>query len=128
MIEAAWQAICSNPHWRAEYDRLCHNKHSNQAVAAIARKLLVTLWYVLSEKQAYKHSSEEDLAYKMVSWAWYIDKKALNWMSRHQFSKYGLIHLGKGKHLTRIVRSGRPRRIASLENVLVFKSELKLPQ
>jgi transposase len=128
MIEAAWQAIRSNPHWRAEYDRLCHNKHSNQAVAAIARKMLVTLWYVLSRKQAYKHSSEEDLAYKMLSWAWHIDQEALNGMSHQQFAKYGLIHLGKGKQLTCIVRNGRPRRIAPLEEVLALKPNLKHPQ
>lgn len=128
LIEAAWQAIRSNPHWRAEYDRLCHNKHPNQAVAAIARKLLVTLWYVLSEKQAYKHSSEEDLAYKMLSWTWHVDREALNGMSRQQFAKYGLIHLGKGKQLTRIMRGGRSRRIAPLEEVLALKPELKPPQ
>jgi len=44
LIEAAWQAIRSNPHWRAVYDRLCHTKHTNQAAAAIARKLLVIIW------------------------------------------------------------------------------------
>ena len=107
---------------------MCHNKHPNQAVTAIARKLLVTLWYVLSENQAYKYSSEEDLAYKMLSWAWHIDKEALNGMSHQQFAKYGLIHLGKGKQLTRIVRGGRPRRIAPLEEVLALKPELKPPQ
>jgi len=128
LIEAAWQAIRSNPHWRAVYDRLCHTKHPNQAAAAIARKLLVILWYVLSGEQAYKYSREEDLAYKMLSWAWHIDKEALNGMSRQQFAKYGLIHLGKGKQLTRIVRNGVPRRIAPLEEVLALKPELKRPQ
>lgn len=128
MIEAAWQAIRSNSHWRGVYDRLCQSKHPNQAVAAIARKLLVTLWYVLGGEQAYKHSSEEDLAYKMLSWAWHIDEEALNGMSRQQFAKYGLIYLGKGEQLTRIVRSGVPRRIAPLEEVLALKPELKQPQ
>lgn len=86
------------------------------------------LWYVLSGEQAYKYSREEDLAYKMLSWAWHIDKEALNGMSRQQFAKYGLIHLGKGKQLTRIVRNGVPRRIAPLEEVLALKPELKRPQ
>ena len=86
--------------------RLCRSKHPNQAAAAITRKLLVTLWYVLSGEQAYKHSNEEELAYKMLSWAWHIDKEALNGMSRQQFTKYGLIRLGKEEQLIRIVRSG----------------------
>jgi hypothetical protein len=97
-------------------------------LAAIASKLLVTLWYVLSEKQAYKHLNEEDLAYKMLSWAWHIDKEALNGMNRQQFAIYGLIYLDKGKQLIRIVRNGVPRRIAPLEKVLALKPGLKLPQ
>src|SRR6185436_709544 len=40
LVEAAWQAIRSNPRLRAQYDALCKRKHPNQAIVAIARKLL----------------------------------------------------------------------------------------
>jgi transposase len=124
LVEASWQAIRSNPRLRAEYDRLCQRKHPNQAIVAIARKLLVTIWYVLSDKAPYKHYSEEDLAYKMLTWSWHIDKDALNGMTRQQFAKYGLIRLGVGVQLTRIVRGNYPRRIAPAEEVLALKPEL----
>jgi transposase len=127
LVEASWQAIRANPGWRAEYDALCKRKHPNQAIVAIARKLLVTLWYVLSRKEAYKYSSEEDLAYKMLSWAWHIDKAALNGMTNQQFAKYGLLRLGKGEEVTRIVRGGLPRRIAPKEEVLALKPEMLKP-
>ena len=124
LVEASWQAIRSNPRLRAEYDRLCQRKHPNQAIVAIARKLLVTIWYVLSNKQPYYHASEEDLAYKMLTWSWHIDKDALNGMTRQQFAKYGLMRLGVGVQLTRIVRGNYPRRLAHAEEVLALKPEL----
>jgi transposase len=120
LVEAAWQAIRSNPRLRAQYDALCKRKHPNQAIVAMARKLLVTLWYVLSKQESYIPSSDEDLAYKMLTWAWHIDKSALRGMTNQQFAKYGLLQLGRGEDLTRIVKGGRPRRIAPTEEVLAL--------
>jgi len=128
LVEASWQAVRSNPCWKAEYQELCKRKHQNQAIVAIARKLLVTIWYLLSRKEAYNKSSEEDLAYKMLTWAWHMDKRALNGMTNQQFAKYGLLRLGQGENLTRIVKGGLPRRIASKEEVLALKPELFLKQ
>jgi len=128
LVEASWQAVRSNPRWRAQYDELCKRKHPNQAIVAIARKLLVTLWYLLSKQESYNGLSDEDLAYKMLTWAWRLDRRALNGMSNQQFAKYGLIQLGRGEHLTRIVKGGQPRRIAAKEEVLALKPELYLKQ
>jgi transposase len=121
LVEASWQAVRSNPRWKAQYDELCKRKHPNQAIVAIARKLLVTLWYVLSRQESYTPSSDEDLAYKMLTWAWHMDKRALRGMTNQQFAKYGLLQLGRGQDLTRIVKGGRPRRIAPTEEVLAWK-------
>lgn len=128
LVEAAWQAIRSNPRLRAEYDQLCKRKLPNQAIVAIARKLLVTLWYVLSRQEAYDHFTDEDLAYKMLTWAWHIDQSAKRGMTNQQFAKYGLLQLGRGEQLTRIVKGGRPRRLAPTEEVLALKPELSLKQ
>lgn len=64
----------------------------------------------------------------MLSWAWHVDKAALNGMTNQQFAKYGLLRLGRGEHLTHIVKGGLPRRIASKEEVLALKPELCLKQ
>ncbi|MGE5378110.1 MAG: IS110 family transposase [Bacteroidota bacterium] len=126
LVEAAWQAIRSNPRLRAEYDQLCKRKLPNQAIVAIARKLLVTLWYVLSRQEAYNHFTDEDLAYKMLTWAWHMDKSAKLNMTNQQFAKYGLLQLGRGEDLTRLMKGGLPRRIAPKEEVLALKPELSL--
>lgn len=128
LVEAAWQAIRSNPKLRTEYDQLCKRKHPNQAIVAIARKLLVTLWYLLSRQEAYDYFTDEDLAYKMLTWAWHMDRSALRGLSPQQFAKCGLIELGRGQDLTRIVKGGQPRRIAPKEEVLALKPELSLKQ
>jgi len=128
LVEAAWQAIRSNPRLRAEYDRLCKRKLPNQAIVAMARKLLVTLWYLLSRQEAYDHFTDEDLAYKMLTWAWHMNRSALRGLSPQQFAKCGLIELGRGQDLTRIVKGGQPRRIAPKEEVLALKTELSLKQ
>jgi len=127
LVEAAWQAIRANARLRAQYDELCQRKHSNQAIVAIARKLLVTLWYLLSRQEAYDRSTAEDLAYKMLTWAWHIDKSARNGLTNQQFAKYGLIQLGRGEQLTRIVKGGAPRHIAPTEEVLALKPNLRPP-
>jgi transposase len=109
-------------------DQLCKRKLPNQAIVAIARKLLVTLWYLLSRQESYDHFTDEDLAYKMLTWAWHIDKRAHNGLTNQQFAKYGLLQLGRGEQLTRIVKGGRPRRLAPTEEVLALKPELSLKQ
>ncbi len=126
LVEASWQAVRSNPRWKAQYEELCKRKHPNQAIVAIAHQLLVTLWYLLKRREAYTKASEEDLAYKMLTWAWHMDKSALQNMTNQQFAKYGLLRLGKGADLTRIMKGGLPRRIAPKEEVLALKPELRL--
>lgn len=128
LVEASWQAIRSNSRLRMQYEELSKRKHPNQAIVAIARKLLVTFWYLLNRQESYTGSSDEDLAYKMLTWAWHIDKSALHGLTNQQFAKYGLMRLGKGEHLTRIVKGGQPRRIASKEEVLALKPDLQSPQ
>lgn len=128
LVEASWQAVRSHPRWRAQYEELCKRKHPNQAIVAMARKLLVTLWYLLSKQESYLPSSDEDLAYKMLTWAWHMDKSALRGMTNQQFAKYALLHLGRGQLLTRIVKGGKPRRIAPTEEVLALIPDLHPPR
>ena len=128
MVEAAWRAVQYHPYWKKQFEALKRRKHPNQAIVVIARKLLVTIWYVLSKQEAYRHASEEDLAYKMLIWSWSMDEQARQGMTRQQFAKYGLLRLGIGRDLTRIVKGGYPRRLAPAEEVLALRPELRPPE
>ncbi len=125
MVEVAWGAVRSDPYWKAQYNRLKKRMHPNKAIVAIARRLLVSVWHILSNREPYRHFNEEIIAYKMLTWAQRMDEKALNGMSRQQFAKYGLLRLSIGQDITRIVHNGKPRRIAPTEEILSLKPELK---
>ena len=120
-------AVRSDPHWKVQFEHLKdRGKHPNAAIVAIARKLLVSIWHMLSKSEPHRYSTEEDLAYKMLIWSQRMDEEALRGMTRQQFAKYGLLRLGKGLDLTRIVRNGLPRRIAPTDEVLALLPELNL--
>ena len=127
MVEAAWGAVRSDLYWKVQFENLKkRGKHANEAIVAIARKMLIAIWHVLSKREPRIHSTEEDLAYKMLIWSQRMDEEARQGLSRQQFTKYGLLRLGAGQDLTRIVRNGFPRRIAPSEEVLTLKPELNL--
>jgi transposase len=127
LVEAAWGAVRSDPYWKAQYKRLTKTKHPNKAIVAIARRLLVAVWQMLTKREPYRHFDAETIAYKMLIWSQRMDEKALNGLTRQQFAKYGLLRLGVGHDLTRIVRNGVPRRIAPSEEVLALRPDLKPP-
>lgn len=127
LVEAAWAAVRSDPHRKAQYEHFKQTKHPNKAIVAVARKMLVSVWYILTNREPYRHADENTLAYKMVIWSQRMDPKALRGMTRQQFVKYGLLRLGTGHHLTRIERNGVPRRIAPAAEVLALKPDLRPP-
>jgi len=53
-----------------------------------------------------------------------MDENALDGMTRQQFAKYGLLRLGVGQDITRIVRNGVPKRVVPTEEVLALKPDL----
>jgi hypothetical protein len=142
LVEAVWGAVRSAPYWKAQYQRLTKIKHPSKAIpdeageafVAIARRLLVAAWQILTKREPYHHFDDETIAYQMLTpvplagiWSWKMDAKALHGLTRQQFAKYGLLRLGVGQDLTRIVRSNLPRRIAPAEEVLKLKPELRPP-
>jgi transposase len=104
LVQAAWGAVRSDPYWKAQYQRLTKHKHPNQAIVAIARRLLVSAWHILTKLEPYRRADDETLAYKMMIWSQRMDEKALRGLTRQQFIKYGLLRLGVGQDLTRIER------------------------
>ena len=60
-------------------------------------------------------------------WAQEIGEEARQGLTKQQFAKYGLLRLGIGQDLKRIVKGGGLRRIAPTEEVLALKPELDAP-
>lgn len=127
LIEAAWKAVQMSPLWKQRYEELKKRKGSCKAIVAIARKLLVTIWYVLAREETDRNASEEDLAWKMLLWSWSMGEEARLGLTPKQFAKYSLMRLGVASDLIEFQRGKVLRRIAPAEEVLARMSELGLP-
>jgi len=125
MVEVAQRAVKSDPLWKHRFNELQRRMHRNQAIVAIARRLLELVWYVLSRKQPYQHFSHERIAYKYLTWSWQLSEKDRDGLTRQQFTRYYLMRLGIGHDLMRIALNPRyPRRLASEAEVLALRPEL----
>jgi transposase len=125
LVEVAQRAVKSDPHWTGKFQELHKRMHRNQAIVAVARQLLELVWYVLTRRQAYRHFSQERIAYKYLTWAWQMDEAARDGLTRQQFTRYYLMRLGIGQDLTRIALDPKhPRRIASEAELLALRPEL----
>jgi transposase len=74
LVEAAQTAANTHPHWIAELKRLEPRLGRNKAIVAIARKLLIAAWHVLTFQVPYKHSEPALLARKFVQVAYKLGK------------------------------------------------------
>lgn len=126
LVEAAMQAVKSDPMMKRRFGELQKRMHRNQAIVAIARHLLQLVWYVLTRRQPYRGFSHERIAYKYLTWAWHMNEEGRNGLTTQQFARYYLMKIGIGHDLTRVALDPKhPRRLASEAEVLALHPELK---
>lgn len=107
MVEAAHTASRTHPHWRAELARLEPRLGKNKAIVAIARKLLVAVWHVLSKEEADRFADPQQVARMLIQHAYRLgrdlrpDSQTVGEYVRQQLDRLGL-----GADLTAI-RQGR---------------------
>jgi transposase len=103
LIEAAQVAANSHPHWKAELARLQPRLGRNKAIVVIARKLLVTAWYVLAQHKTDRFAQPEAIAQKFLKFAYQLGKENRPaGQSAAQFVRQRLDALQIGHELTRI--------------------------
>jgi len=125
LVEAAQRAVKSDPLWKTRFQEMQKRMHRNQAITAVAHRLLELVWYVLTRRQPYRHFSHERIAYKYLTWAWQMDEAARDGLTRQQFARYYLMRLGIGHELTRIALDPKhPRKLASETELLALRPEL----
>jgi transposase len=125
LVEAAQRAVKSDPIWKTRFQEMLKRMHRNQAITAIAHRLLELAWYVLTRRQPYRHFSHERIAYKYLTWAWQMDEAARDGLTRQQFARYYLMRLGVGHNLTRIALDPKhPRKLATEAELLALRPEL----
>jgi transposase len=122
LIEAAWAAVNSDPYWKQEFDRLSQRLVPCKAIVAIARRLLVVLWHVLSKRQSYRHIADEKIASKMMLWSEKVRKHDRQAAATRLFVRRRLMTLGVGKNLSRFIYGNKARVLVSEEEALASLS------
>jgi transposase len=111
MVEAAHAAVRSHPHWQEELARLEPRRGKNRAIVAIARKLLVTVWHVLTKRCADRFADDQHVARKLLRHAYHLGRAYRpQGQNPARYVRLQLDRLGLGAELT-FVRWGPIRRI-----------------
>jgi transposase len=108
MVNAANVAARSDDYWKAELARLEPRLGRNKAIVAIARKLLVVVWHVLTKREADRHADAARVARGFLNMV-YKDVGARNLpdgQTAPEFVRRSLDQIGLGKDLQRVTRAG----------------------
>lgn len=77
MVNAANHAVEYHPHWKKELTRLEPRMGRSKAVVAVARKLLVTVWHVLTKEQADRFAEPQGVGRSLLAHAYRVGVKNL---------------------------------------------------
>jgi transposase len=127
LVEAAQTASRTHPYWQREFQRLARRIGEKKAIVALARKLLVVIWHVLHGQTVDQRAQAEQVAFKLMVWSWKLTDAQRGHLTSRQFIRAHLIRLGLGHDLTHITRGGTRRPLATVEEVLVLRPELRGP-
>jgi transposase len=108
LVEAAQIAVLHDPRWKNELARLEPHTGRNKAIVAIARKLLVIMWHILTKHEAEKYLNLERLGRKYYEFAYTVGKA--NWdscSSANAFIRQQMDLAGVGKDLASFHYAGR---------------------
>jgi transposase len=112
MVNAANHAIEHHPHWKKEFERLEPHLGRSKAVVAIARKLLVAVWHVLSEKAADRFADPTSVACSFFAHAYRVGIRNLpEGQSAIAFTREQLDRLGIGQDLLEIPWGSKPHKL-----------------
>jgi hypothetical protein len=108
MVNAANHAVEHHPHWKAELGRLEPHLGRSKAIVAIARKLLVAVWHILTEQLADRFADPQNVARSFLNHAYNIHARNLpKEQSAPAFVREQLDRLGLGKDLQKISRGSK---------------------
>lgn len=69
LIASAWVAVRWSDYWRNQFHTLRQRIGKQKAIVAIARKLLTTIWYLLTRKEIDRNGDPEAVARSFMTWA-----------------------------------------------------------
>ena len=68
LIATAWVAVRFSEFWQSRFQALAKRIGTNKAITAIARKILVVIWHVLTKRQADRFADAQAVARSLLTW------------------------------------------------------------
>ena len=102
LVEAAWTAVRYDQHWREQFERLADRIGRQKAIVAIARKLLVIIWHVLTAKVADRRAEPQQVARYFIRWGRQLRVKTTLGIKASEFARQQLDRLQLGQELERV--------------------------
>jgi transposase len=112
MVGAAWVAVEHHPYWKGQFERLSTRLGKHKAIGAIARKLLVVVWHVLSRQCADLHADVQAVARTLHSLPARCGTTPGKRRSQTTLLRHYLNQLGLGEGVETIHSSGRVYRLS----------------
>ena len=107
MVEAAWVAVAGHPYWKELFERLAVRVGKPKAIVAIARKMLMVVWHVLTKQVADREAVAEQVASKFLEWSWKLGRVNRAGLTSGAFIRRELHRLQLGQNVTVISRGKR---------------------
>jgi hypothetical protein len=98
-VECAWIAVRCSAHWREQFLNLAQRMSKPKAIVAIARKLLVVIWHVLSKRTVDRHADRATIARSFLTWIRNHRLATLTGLSMTELVWQELDRLGVGQKL-----------------------------
>jgi transposase len=99
LVESAWIAVTCSPYWRDVFDRLKVRLGKHKAIVAVARKMLVTIWHLLTHRTRDRHTDTNTIARSLMAWASKHRLATSTGLKRPQFVWRELDRLGIGQSM-----------------------------
>ncbi len=106
LVEAAWTTVRTSAWWRSRYEQLLTRMPAAKAIVAIARKLLLVIWHVLSERAADRQADPVAVARRLFRWGATHHLATQSGLSRGGFVRKALDQIGVGQDLSRLAING----------------------
>jgi transposase len=108
MVNAANVAVQHHPFWKIEFEKLEARLGRSKAIVAIARKLLVAVWHILTKEVADRHADEKNVAASFIALAYQIGVKNFpERITAPVFARQQMDRLGIGSELKAIPHASR---------------------
>jgi transposase len=102
LVEAAWTAVRYDQYWQEQFERLADRIGRQKAIVAIARKLLIIIWHVLTAKVADRRAEPQQVARYFIHWGRQLRVKTTLGLKASEFARQHLDRLKLGQQLERV--------------------------